>query len=139
MLQNRHEYAVEIAIFNVQRAITPKICNPEIWFLRSARLFMVLNICVKIHENILNGFEVTERTRVCGKIAILQCSKSNNSNRMQCRVTVPDWAHCLILLNICMKFHENISNGFGVTERTRFCNRLTDYGRHGQKNTVQPS
>ena len=28
---------------------------------------MVLNICVKFHEYILNDFEVTERTRVCGK------------------------------------------------------------------------
>ena len=31
---------------------------------------MVLNICVKFHENVLNGFEVTERTLVCGKNAI---------------------------------------------------------------------
>ena len=52
---------VELAIFNVQRAITPKVCNPELRFLRSARRLMVLNICVKFHENILNGFEVTER------------------------------------------------------------------------------
>ena len=52
---------VELAIFNVQRAITPKVCNPELRFLRSARRLMVLNICVKFHENVLNGFEVTER------------------------------------------------------------------------------
>ena len=31
-----------------------------------------------------------------------------------------------MLLYICVKFHENISNGFGVTERTKFCNRRTD-------------
>ena len=68
MLQSRHEYVVEMAIFNVQRAIIPKVCNPELRFLgRSARLLRVCNICVKFHENILNGFEVTERTRVCGK------------------------------------------------------------------------
>ena len=53
---------VEMAIFNVQRAITPKVCNPELPFLCSARCLMVLNICVMFHENILNGFEVTERT-----------------------------------------------------------------------------
>ena len=46
----------------------------------------------------------------------------NNPERMQSRVAVS--AHRLILLNICMKFHENISNGFRVTERTRFCDRL---------------
>ena len=67
MLQSGHKYVVEMAIFNGQRAITPKVCNPELRFLRSARRLMVLNICVKFHENILNGFEVTERTRVCGK------------------------------------------------------------------------
>ena len=58
---------VEMAIFNVQRAITPKVCNPELLFLQSARRLMVLNFCVKFHENSLNSFEVTEQTRVCGK------------------------------------------------------------------------
>ena len=47
------EYELETAIINVQRAITQKVCNPEIRFLRSARHLMVLNI--------LNGFEVIER------------------------------------------------------------------------------
>ena len=79
---------VEMAIFNIQRAITPKVCNRELRFLRSVRRLMVLNICVKCHENTLNGFEVTERTHVCSKIAIFQCSKGNNSDRMQFRVTV---------------------------------------------------
>ena len=83
MLQSGHEYVVEKAFFNVQRAITTKVCNPELLFLRSACRFMVLNICVKFHKNILNGFEVTKRTRVCGKIVIFQCSKGNNSERMQ--------------------------------------------------------
>ena len=48
MLQNKKEYVVEMAIFNVQRAITPKVCNPELWFVRFARLLMVLNISVKL-------------------------------------------------------------------------------------------
>ena len=62
-----HQYEVEIPIFNVQRAITPKVCNPELRFLCSACCLMLLKICVKFHENTLNGFEVTERTPVCGK------------------------------------------------------------------------
>ena len=33
MLQSGHECVVEMAIFNLQRAITKKICNPELWFL----------------------------------------------------------------------------------------------------------
>ena len=58
MLQSRHKYVVETAI-NVQRAMTPKVCNPELRFLCSGRNLIMLNICVKFHENILNGFEVT--------------------------------------------------------------------------------
>ena len=67
MLQSGHEYVVEMAIFNVQRAITPKVCNPELRFLCSACHLMMFNICVKFHANTLNGFEVRERTRICGK------------------------------------------------------------------------
>ena len=52
-LQSGREYVVKWQFFNVQTAITPKECNPELRFLRSARRLMVLNICVKFHENIL--------------------------------------------------------------------------------------
>ena len=45
-------------------------------------------MCVKFHENSSNGFDVTERTRVCGRNGNFQCSKGNNSESMQCRVTV---------------------------------------------------
>ena len=41
--------------------------NPELWFLRSARPLMLLYICVKFHENVSNGFGVTERTRFCDR------------------------------------------------------------------------
>ena len=75
MLQSGHKYVVEMAIFNVQRAITQKLSNPELRFLRSANCLIMLNICVKFHENILNGFEVTERTRVCSKNCHFSMSK----------------------------------------------------------------
>ena len=35
--------------------------------------------------------------------------------------------------------HDNISNGFRVTEQTRFCDRRTDYGRQWQKQYDSPS
>ena len=35
--------------FPFQRAITPKICNPELWFLCSARCLMLINNPVKFH------------------------------------------------------------------------------------------
>ena len=70
MLQSRLEFVVEMAICNVQSGITLKVRNPELRFLFSARCLMVLNICVQFHENIINAFAVTERTRVRGKIAM---------------------------------------------------------------------
>ena len=42
---------VEMAMFNVQRAITPKVGKHELWFLCSARRLIMLYICVKFGEN----------------------------------------------------------------------------------------
>ena len=36
----------------------------ELWFLRSARFLMLIEIYMKFRENSLNGFKVIERTRV---------------------------------------------------------------------------
>ena len=49
-------------LINAQRAITPKIGKPELWFMCSAHRLMVINICVKFHENMSSGFKVMERT-----------------------------------------------------------------------------
>ena len=48
---------------NTQRAITPKVENPELRFMCSARRLMVFNVCVKFYENMSSGFKVMERTR----------------------------------------------------------------------------
>ena len=50
-------------MFNIQRAITLKIGKQEIRFMCSACCLMVLNVCVKFHENTSSGFKVMERTR----------------------------------------------------------------------------
>ena len=50
-------------IANTQRAITPKVGKPELQFMCSAYRLMVLNTCVKFHENMSSGFKVMERTR----------------------------------------------------------------------------
>ena len=50
-------------IVNTQRGITPKVGKPELWFMSSARHLMVLNVCVKFHENMSSRFKVMERTR----------------------------------------------------------------------------
>ena len=50
-------------IVNTHRAITPKVGKPELLFMCSARRFMVLNICVKFHENMSSSFKLLERTQ----------------------------------------------------------------------------
>ena len=41
-------------------------------------------------------------------------------------------ARRLMLVNICMKFHEDILNSFQVTEQTQFCDGQTDKWKDGQ-------
>ena len=50
-IQSGHNHIPKSTIFQFQRAITPKICNPELRFLHSARRLMLLYICVQFHEN----------------------------------------------------------------------------------------
>ena len=42
-------------MFNIQMAITPKVGKQELQFMCSACRLIVLYICVKFHENILDG------------------------------------------------------------------------------------
>ena len=67
---------------------TSKSMQPIVMVLCFALCLMVFNICVKFHENVSDGFDVTERTLVCGRNGNFQCSKSNNSKSMQSRVMV---------------------------------------------------
>ena len=71
----------ETATYKVQRAVTPKVSIQELWFLHSACRLMLVNICMKFHEDILNGFKVTERTRFCLRNYYLQSSKGYNSKK----------------------------------------------------------
>ena len=43
--------------------MTQKVGKSELWFLCPAHRLMVLNICVKFHENMSGDFKVMERTR----------------------------------------------------------------------------
>ena len=54
---------VEMAIFNIQKAVTPKVGKQELQFMCSACHTMVFSICVKFHENMSSDFKVMERTQ----------------------------------------------------------------------------
>ena len=63
-LQSGHKYIVEMAMFNVRRAITPKAGKPELGFTCSVCCLKVLYICVKFGENISDGIRVMEQTQM---------------------------------------------------------------------------
>ena len=115
-LQSGHEYMVEMAVFNVQRTITPKLGKPKVWFNSSACCLMVLYIPVKFRENISNSIRVMQWTRVHGRNGYVQCSKGNNCISRQTRLMVHFSANHLMVLYNGVKFHKNISKSISVME-----------------------
>ena len=111
-------FCQETATQKVQRDVT-QVSIQELWFLHSACRLMLVNICMKFHEDTLNGFKVTERTRFCLRNCYLQSSKGHNSKRTKQELRFLRSARRLMLVNICMKFHEGTLNGFWVTKRTQ--------------------
>ena len=75
-------------------------------------------ICTKFHESILDGISYRADT-----IFIRKNSKRHNSienvGKEQLRFFFFS-AHCLMMVYICTKFHENIHNGIKAIEWTRF-------------------
>ena len=82
-----HDFVTEIATYKVQRDVTQSVSIQELWFLHSACRLMLVNICMKFHDGILNGFIVTERTRAYRKNLLFSISKGHNSKNTQSRVT----------------------------------------------------
>ena len=81
---------------------------------------MLIDIYMKFLEDILNRFQVTERTRFCDR----QSSKGNNSKSIKQKLWFLHSARHLILIDIYLNFHEDRLNGFQVIERTRFCDKV---------------
>ena len=104
---------MDTKIINIQRAITPYVGKPELQFICSARRLMVLNVCVKFHENMSSSFKVMERTQ---KIVYTQRAITPKARKPELRFMRS--ALCLMVFNICVKFHKNLSSGFKVIERT---------------------
>ena len=75
---------------------------------------MVFKVCVKFHENVSSGFKVMERTR---KIVNTQRAITQKVEEPELRFICS--ARRLMLFNVCVKFHENMSSGFKVMERRR--------------------
>ena len=116
-LQSGHDFVTETATYKVQRGITQTIYIQELRFLQSAHRLMLVNISMTFHEDILNGFQVTERVD-----GIIFCFRHSQSLRgiIQKIYIQQLWflrsAHRIMLVNISMTFHEDILNGFQITE-----------------------
>ena len=104
---------VEMAIFNIQRAITLKIGKQELQFMCSACHLMVLTFVssfMKICQAVL---------KLWGRQEIV-----NTQRAITPKVGRPElWFMCsafpLMVFTICVKFYENMSARFKVMERTR--------------------
>ena len=82
----------------------------------SACHLVMLYICAKFHEIILNGIKVIERTRfLYGKL-----QRGIIPPKMQVEQQLFISAYRLVMLYISTKFCEIISNGIKVIEWTRF-------------------
>ena len=120
-LYSGHNFVTGTATYNVQRGITLKVYIQKLWFLRSARCLMLINISMKFHEDILNGFQVTEQTRFCHWNCSLQSSKGHNSKTIYPRVMVlaictssnVDW----YFYDVPWWYHERFSSNRAI-ERT---------------------
>ena len=117
---------VEMAMFNVQRAITPKVGKPELLLMCSARCPIVLYICVKFCENILTVFNLQS-----GHEYIVEMATVNVQRAITPKVGKPElWSMCsavhLIVLYICVRFGENISDSIRVIEPTQLMEVLMD-------------
>ena len=81
---------------------------------------MLVNICMKFHEDILNGFKVIERTLFCHRTANYKLQREVTENIHNQELWFLHSACHLLVLNICMKFYEYILNSFKVIEQTQF-------------------
>ena len=72
---------------------------------------LMLYVCEKFHNDILKDFQLSEQTQVRGRNGYVQCSQGNNSKSSKPKL----WFMCSachhIMLYICVKFRENISEG----------------------------
>ena len=68
---------------------------------------MSVNISMKFHDDILNGFQVTER-----KLLLTKFKGAELKNIYIQELWFLRSAHCLMLLNISATFHEDTFNGF---------------------------
>ena len=92
-----------------------KMYRQELQFLWSAHHLIILYMSMKFHENILNGFQVIEGTQNFH----CRISIGNNSKNVLTIVTVLVLCTSSNDVSYFYEVHQNVLNGFRVTEQTR--------------------
>ena len=89
------------------------------FFLCSASCVMVLNTCERLHQNVLNCSQFTERTRVHCRNDYFNVQRAITPTVGKPGLQFMCFARCFIVFCICVKFPENILNNFQLTVRTQ--------------------
>ena len=85
---------------------------------------MLIDICKKLHENSLNSFQVIVLTRYRHNFVTDKVQKAITQKALMHELQFLNSAYHLILVDICMKIHEDSLKTFRVVERTRLRSNL---------------
>ena len=92
----------------------------ELLFLHSARRLMLVDIYMKFHDASLYGLKVIERTRWRQDFVRDKVQRKITQKIQMQELPFLHSAHRLMLVDICMKFHDASLYGLKVIERTRW-------------------
>ena len=90
----------------------------ELPFLHSARRLMLVDICMKFHDASLYGLKVIERTQWRQDFVRDKVQREITQKIYMQELLFLHSARRLMLVDICMKFHEASLYGLKVIERT---------------------
>ena len=92
----------------------------ELWFLHSACPLMLVDICMKFHNASLYGLKVIERTQWRQDFVRDKVQREITQKILMQELPFFHSARRLMLVDICMKFHDASLYGLKVIERTRW-------------------
>ena len=92
----------------------------ELPFLHSAHPLMLVDICMKFHDASLYGLKVIERTRWRQDFVWDKVQREITKKIYMQELLFLHSACRLMLVDICMKFHDASLYGLKVIERTRW-------------------
>ena len=92
----------------------------ELLFLHSARCLMLVDICVRFHDASLYGLKVIERTRWRQDFVRDKVQREITQKILMQELPFLHSARRLMLVDICMKFHDASLYGLKVIGRTRW-------------------